>query len=132
MSVRFAATAHLCIYGHVADPRLIDEFSWSARNKMHIVRRKTWPDISCPLLNRGTACQLASGNKKGVEKSVGRVDGDSGDLVVQYSCGTEMTPPVGKASMHSPPESARTRSNTAGPKTQLVNTSQIAVSASHL
>jgi len=39
--VAFAATANLCIWGHVADPRLIDVFNWSARNKMDMVRRKT-------------------------------------------------------------------------------------------
>lgn len=99
---------------------------------MHIVRRKTCPDISCPRLSRGIACQLESGNDKSVENRLGCVDGDRGDLAKQYACGTEMTPPVGKASMHSPPESAMTRSSTAGPKNQLVNTSQIAVSASHL
>jgi len=115
----------------VRDPLRKDDLSWSAKNKVDIVRRKTCPDMSCPLLNRGVACQFASGNESGVRKRSGCVDGESRDLVRQYSCGTEITPPFGKASMHSPPERAITRSRTAGPKNQLVNTSQMPVSVSH-
>ena len=99
---------------------------------MDRVSRKTCPDISCPFLRRGVATQLSAGAMNGVANKLGWVDGDNRVFCRQYSLDRGMIPPVGNESIHSPPDKAITRSNTAGPKNQLVNIAQMAVPASHL
>jgi len=49
-------------------------------------------------------------------------------FVKQYSVGTEIAPPSGRESTHSPPEKRMTRSRTAGPKNQFANAIHMAVS----
>jgi len=97
-----------------------------------MVRRNMCPETSCPLLILGMAVQCSSGKRSGDAKRPGCVKGEIVDFVKQNSFGIGKAAPDGKDIVHSPPEAAMTRSNRAGPKNQLVKTSQAAVSRAHL
>ena len=88
------------------------------------------PDTSCPLWSLGTP-RHSGGTTSELLKMDGCEDGDTEDLLKQYSTGTEIESPDGITITHSPPEARVTRSIRAGPKNHVVNVSQQAVSNNH-
>lgn len=129
------ATAEACASDHVLAHR--DTLIWSTKNRADMVRRKTWPETSCPFLRRGSTGNLSSGvhNEDSANDPINKNGCVSCEMAVrvrQYSYGTVNTAPDWRVAVHSPPEATVSLSSRAGPKNQLVNTSHTAVSTPHL
>lgn len=131
------AMAHAWIGDQEREARwLKDGLSWSARKRMEVVRRKTWPDRSWPFLNLGRTARvfLISGEAKmTASKNSGCESGVSVDFEKQSSWGTvRASPEAERYATHSPPERTVKRSRMGGPKNQLMKRLQRAVRARYL
>jgi len=136
MTTICTAMAHACSGDQLLEARWLKEgLSWSARNRMDIVRRKTCPDKSCPFLNLGRTLSFFPTSEEVNTvplKNIGCVSGVNVDLVKQNSCGTERLSPEGRYAIHSPPEKTVKRSRIGGPKNQLMKRIQMRVSERYL
>lgn len=127
MTIKVTVTARRWYPDHLlfefrpmARSQLNEKLSCSARKRMVIVRRKRWPETSCPRLSRGTCAQPSVGGANEAVKRFGCVAGDTVDFVKQNSEGTDTRSPDGRCNTHSPPVDTFTRSKRDGPKNQPV------------
>jgi hypothetical protein len=87
-STTLNATAQACAGDHVLARR--EPLIWSTKKRTDMVRRKTWPETSCPFLKRGSTGNLSSGthnddSANGPTNKDGCVSRDIAVRVKQYS-----------------------------------------------
>lgn len=138
-STMLNATAQACASDHVLARR--DTLIWSTKKRADMVRRKMWPETSCPFFRLGSTGNLSSGthNDESADDPAndptnkdGCVSRDMAVRVRQYSYGTVNTAPDWRVAVHSPPEATVSLLRRAGPKNHIVNMSHTAVSTPHL